>query len=57
MKPILQVIALATAMLVSTPHSFVWETQQNIQECFLRLHHNAKLQPSDKNTNTHLSEI
>ena len=31
MKPILQVIALATTMLVSTLHNFVWEIKQNVQ--------------------------
>ena len=34
MKPILRVITLVTAMLVSTPYSFVWETQQSVQEFF-----------------------
>ena len=56
MKPILQVIVLATAMLVSTIHSFVWKTQQNVQERFCRLYYNTKLQPSNKNINTHFSE-
>ena len=35
MKQILQVIALVAAILVSTPHSFVWKTQQNGQELFI----------------------
>ena len=44
MKPILQVITLTTAMLVSTSHILVWETQQMSKNFVLRLNHKTKLQ-------------
>ena len=53
MKPILQIMALATVILVFTPHSFVSETKENVQELFYSdYYHNTKLQRSDRNDNT-----
>ena len=52
-KPILQVIALATAILVSWRHGRYGKIQQNIQNFLFGAYQNSKLQPSDKYISTH----
>ena len=53
-KPILQVIILATAMFVSSFHSLVLGNTTNCPRTFKLVHyHNTKLQLSDKNNSTH----
>ena len=54
-KQILQVIKSMTAMLISTLHRTVSESTTKCSFLF-SAYHITKLQPSDKNTSTHIHE-
>ena len=56
-KPIMQVITLATAVLVSFHTVWYWKTQQNVPELFIKFIPHTKLQLSDKNISTHIQLV